>query len=73
VNLTVQGKPFTHTGEPDVRSVIEALNESASYVTVRHNGAILHRRDFENIPVGEGDSVDILHFMGGGAVARGQL
>jgi len=67
VNLTVQGKPHTHTGEPNVRSVIEALNESADYVTVRHNGAILQRRDFENLPVADGDSIDLLYFMGGGA------
>lgn len=67
MNLTVQGKPFTHIGEPNVRSVIEALNESATYVTVRHNGAILQRRDFENLPVADGDNIDILYFMGGGA------
>lgn len=67
MNLTVQGKPRTHTGEPNVRSVIEALNESADYVTVRHNGAILQRRDFENLPVADGDSIDLLYFMGGGA------
>jgi sulfur carrier protein len=69
MNLTVQGRPFAHAGDPDMASVLEALNESISYVTVRHNGAILQRRDFESIPVAEGDSIDVLYFMGGGAAA----
>jgi len=70
VNLTVQGKPYTHSGEPHVLSVIEALNESSTYVTVRHNGAILQRRDFENLPLADGDSLDLLYFMGGGSGRR---
>lgn len=68
MNLTVQGKPFTYAGRPDIGSLLETLSESVSYVTVRHNGAILQRRDFENVPVAEGDSIDVLYFMGGGAV-----
>ena len=67
MNLTVQGKPYMHTGEPNVLSVLEALSETANYVTVRHNGAILQRRDFENLSVADGDSIDFLYFAGGGA------
>lgn len=67
MNLTLQGKPFSYAGEPDIGSLLEALSESGSYVTVRHNGTILQRRDFENIPVADGDSIDVLYFMGGGA------
>ncbi len=70
MNLTVQGKPFSHTGDPDIGSLLETLNESVTYVTVRHNGAILQRRDFEDIPIAEGDSIDLLYFMGGGAAER---
>lgn len=66
MNLTVQGNPHAYEGAPDVKSLLEALHETVLYVTVRLNGEILHRRDFENIPLTEGDSVDFLYFLGGG-------
>lgn len=66
MNLTVNGKPLEYEGEPAVSALLEQLKEQTTYVTVRHNGDILTRRDFENIPLAEGDAVDFLYFMGGG-------
>lgn len=36
-------------------------------VSVEHNGEILDREEFGNVPVKEGDAVEFLYFMGGGA------
>ncbi|MHB1412696.1 MAG: sulfur carrier protein ThiS [Thermoleophilia bacterium] len=67
LELTVQGRGVSYPGSPDVRSLLEFLGEDAVYVNVRINGSILNRRDFENIPLSDGDRVDFLYFMGGGA------
>ena len=67
LELTVQGRGVSYPGSPDIRSLLEFLGEDAAYVNVRINGSILNRRDFENIPLSDGDRVDFLYFMGGGA------
>ena len=36
-------------------------------VSVEHNGEILDREAFETVQVREGDAVEFLYFMGGGA------
>lgn len=68
LELTVQGLRLSYTGPADVRSLLESRGENALYANVRINGEILSRRDFENIPLRDGDSVDFLYFMGGGLV-----
>lgn len=66
IELTVQGQPLIYDGARDVRSVLEAHGENSAYANVRINGDVLRRRDFENIPVRDGDNIDFLYFMGGG-------
>ena len=66
LNLTVQGRKETYCGPPDVRSLLESRGHNSVYVNVRINGLVSNRRDFENIPLSEGDRVDFLYFMGGG-------
>lgn len=68
LELTVQGQKLSYGGPADVRSLLEFQGENALYANVRINGEILTRRDFENIPLKDGDSVDFLYFMGGGLV-----
>ena len=67
LNLVVQGKELRYRGARDVRSLLESQGERSAYANVRINGEVLKRRDFENIPVGEGDRIEFLYFMGGGA------
>lgn len=71
MNLTVQGKEIEYDGETHLLALLESMREEVLYVTVRHNGEILSRRDFESIPLKEGDVVDFLYFMGGGTRAGG--
>lgn len=68
LDLTVQGRKLRYSGAADVRSLLESEGENALYANVRINGEILSRRDFENIPLHDGDSIDFLYFMGGGLV-----
>jgi sulfur carrier protein len=69
MNLTVQGKPLDYDGEANLKALIEKMNGQPLYCTVRVNGEVQQRRDFENMPVADGDRVDLLYFMGGGAAA----
>lgn len=68
LEMTVQGQKLSYAGPADVRSLLESRGENALYANVRINGEILSRRDFENIPLRDGDSIDFLYFMGGGLV-----
>lgn len=67
LELTVQGRPLHYHGARDVRSLLESRGENSLYANVRINGSVLSRRDFENIPLRDGDSVDFLYYMGGGS------
>jgi sulfur carrier protein len=70
MNLTVNGKPASITEETPVSitHLLEALNVAQrDYVTVELNGDILDRGDFDGATVKDGDSVEFLYFMGGGA------
>lgn len=66
LELVVQGRKLSYFGQPDIRSLLESQGEDSVYANVRINGDILDRRDFENIPVNDGDKIDFLYFMGGG-------
>jgi sulfur carrier protein len=67
IELLVQGKPVFYDGPRDIRSLLESRGENSLYANVRINGDVLSRRDFENIPLSDGDRVDFLYFMGGGS------
>lgn len=66
LNLIVQGKQLFYRGSADVRSLLESRGENTMYVNVRINDEVLGNRDFENIALEEGDSIDFLYYMGGG-------
>lgn len=67
LQLVVQGRQIQYDGGRDVGSLLEIQRENIAYVNVRVNGVVLDRRDFENIPLRDGDRVDFLYYMGGGA------
>lgn len=71
MNLTVNGKPasLAEEGPLSVAQLLEALKVAQrDYVSVELNGDILDRGDFEGSTVKDGDTVEFLYFMGGGAL-----
>lgn len=70
MKLTINGR--TDTIEKERLSVIELLQmkdvEMPEMVSVQLNGDILERSDFDSTFVAEGDEVEFLYFMGGGAL-----
>ena len=52
--------------EYSVTELVQKLQLKPDIVAASVNGNILNRGDFDSITVKDGDSVDILLFMGGG-------
>jgi sulfur carrier protein len=69
MNLTVNGRESTivDKGSLSISELLQELNVADPlYVTVELNGAIMERKNFNSIAVGQGDRVEFLYFMGGG-------
>lgn len=70
MTITINGKETSLTENPDrtIDSLLEELDVSQRlYVTVELNGEVLDRADFTGKPVNDGDVIEFLYFMGGGA------
>ena len=50
-----------------ITQLLEGLDMNPGIVTVSLNEKILPKEDFDQVLLAEGDKVDILLFMGGGA------
>ena len=70
MKLTVNGKAAAIEGKDQVNvslMLAELKVEQPDYVTVELNGDILERDHFDATLVKDGDNVEFLYFMGGGA------
>ena len=70
MKITINGKETTIVESSDrtVESLLEELDVSQRlYVTVELNSEILDRPAYETTPVSDGDVIEFLYFMGGGA------
>lgn len=70
MNVTINGKETSLPENADrtIDSLLEELDVSQRlYVTVELNGEVLDRADFTGKPVNDGDVIEFLYFMGGGA------
>ena len=70
MDITINGKETSLPDNPDrtIDSLLEELDVSQRiYVTVELNGEVLERAAHESTPVTNGDAIEFLYFMGGGA------
>lgn len=49
-----------------VEALLLHLELHPRLVVVEHNGEILRREGYEAVPVREGDTLELVHFVGGG-------
>ena len=66
MRLTVNGETRTLDGVLDIAGLIAALGLDSRKVAVEHNLAIVPRSAYGFTPVGDGDRIEIVHFIGGG-------
>ena len=66
VTITLNGDRYDIPAPVTVTALLEALAIDARRVAVEHNLAIIKRAAFNDTVVREGDSVEIVNFVGGG-------
>ena len=64
--ITLNGDPFELDRPVTVRELLERLAIDPRRVAVEHNLSILKRQAFSEAIVREGDTVEIVNFVGGG-------
>ena len=70
MDITINGKETSLPDNPGrtIDSLLEELDVSQRiYVTVELNGEVLERSAHVSTPVTNGDTIEFLYFMGGGA------
>ena len=68
MNLTVNGKALSIDKSINLKELLTvAKAEQPDYVTVELNGEFVDHSGFETTFVKDGDTVEFLYFMGGGA------
>ncbi len=68
MKIQANGKEVVLEKELTVKELLGAQNvEMQDYVTVQINDEFVNRDDFETLLVKDGDVVEFLYFMGGGA------
>jgi thiamine biosynthesis protein ThiS len=66
MKLKVNGIAQEHTGRGTLAEVVAETGARPEHVAVLLNGAVVPRGQWGTEPLREGDTVDILAFMGGG-------
>jgi thiamine biosynthesis protein ThiS len=66
LTITLNGDPFDLSGPLTVTELLASLEIDARRVAVEHNLVVLKRAAFDATLVSEGDSVEIVNFVGGG-------
>jgi thiamine biosynthesis protein ThiS len=69
VNITLNGEPFELAGPLTVSDLLAQLDIDARRVAVERNLVVLKRAVFDSTRIGEGDQIEVVNFVGGGAPA----
>ena len=66
VHITLNGDPLDVPGPASVTALLKSLEIDARRVAVEHNLVIVKRAAFDATIVRDGDTVEIVNFVGGG-------
>jgi thiamine biosynthesis protein ThiS len=66
VTITLNGERFELDGPKSVTALLVQLDIDPQRVAVEHNLNIIRRQTFSDVLIGEGDTVEIVNFVGGG-------
>jgi len=67
LTITLNGKAFELSAPMQVTQLLDYLKIDARRVAVEHNLAVLKRAVFDSTMVNDGDQIEIVNFVGGGA------
>jgi thiamine biosynthesis protein ThiS len=66
VTITLNGERFEMPAPMTVDALLASLEIDPRRVAIEHNLSILKRHRFPEVVIGEGDTVEIVNFVGGG-------
>jgi sulfur carrier protein len=66
VTITLNGERFELDSPLSVAALLTKLDIDPRRVAVEHNLNIIKRQTYSDVLVGEGDTVEIVNFVGGG-------
>ena len=66
IQVQVNGEPRDVPGGLSVQGLLEHLSLQPRMIVVEHNGDILRRERYPDTAVAPGDSLELVHFVGGG-------
>jgi thiamine biosynthesis protein ThiS len=67
MRLTVNGKPRAVDNVQTILEFLQAHDVNPQLVAVEHNGEIVRREQFAAARLSEGDTLEIIHMVGGGS------
>ncbi len=72
MRIKLNGEPYDVPGPLTIAGLLERLGIDGRRVAVEHNLVVLKRASFDRVTLAEGDEVEIVNFVGGGAGTRGR-
>jgi len=70
ISLRINGKTVELEKPTPLLDYLEKLGVNARSVAVEHNGEIVPRHSFTRVTFQDGDQVEIVRMVGGGATSR---
>ena len=66
MTITLNGERFELDNPISVAALLDKLDIDSRRVAVEHNQNIVKRKTYPDVLIGEGDTVEIVNFVGGG-------
>jgi thiamine biosynthesis protein ThiS len=66
MQISVNGQPADSLGAQNVADLIDRYEMSPQTVLIEHNGIALHRREWQERVLAEGDRIEIIRVVAGG-------
>lgn len=66
IRLTVNGKERSFLSRTSVADLLRRLDLTPGTVVVERNREIVPREHYDDVTLEEGDSLELVHFVGGG-------
>ncbi len=67
MTIRLNGEPFEISGPVTVSALLAQLNIDPRIVAVEHNVIVVKKQQYDATMVREGDEIEIVRFVGGGA------
>lgn len=64
--LTVNGEKQKFSGDTSISALLDELGATPEHTALTVNGDIVFSKDWKTFELNEGDSIEVLTFVGGG-------